>query len=196
MLCSPPFSLFRESSIDLPVGQSAPWRDQRQLGNEGHAGVPDGHQPACSQPEGGLHLQDSPHAQPWWSYKWKVSNKRWREMNTHSQLSSVHTEGAYICRTWACTLVTAFCILTHTKSCLFKDSLAVPLLSSTLNPSPLRPSPFCCSHRCSLSGEDLNRQWQNPNPELHPTIYHTKSLLQYLAHIQRAPLVWPLINWT
>lgn len=46
------------------------------------------------------------------------------------------------------------------------------------------------SHRCSLSGEDLNRQWQNPNPELHPTIYHTKSLLQYLAHTQRAPLVY------
>ncbi|XP_068616800.1 cytosolic carboxypeptidase 1 [Brachionichthys hirsutus] len=46
------------------------------------------------------------------------------------------------------------------------------------------------NHRCSLSGEDLNRQWQNPNPELHPTIHHTKSLLQYLAHIQRAPLVF------
>ncbi|XP_078141437.1 cytosolic carboxypeptidase 1 isoform X1 [Centroberyx gerrardi] len=46
------------------------------------------------------------------------------------------------------------------------------------------------NHRCSLSGEDLNRQWQSPNLELHPTIYHTKSLLQYLAHIQRAPLVF------
>uniref|UniRef100_A0A7N8XPQ2 Cytosolic carboxypeptidase 1 n=1 Tax=Mastacembelus armatus TaxID=205130 RepID=A0A7N8XPQ2_9TELE len=46
------------------------------------------------------------------------------------------------------------------------------------------------NHRCSLSGEDLNRQWQSPNPELHPTIFHTKSLLQYLAHIQRAPLVF------
>nr|XP_057928088.1 cytosolic carboxypeptidase 1 isoform X2 [Doryrhamphus excisus] len=46
------------------------------------------------------------------------------------------------------------------------------------------------NHRCSLSGEDLNRQWQNPNAELHPTIYHTKSLLQYLAHTQRAPLVF------
>ncbi|XP_076010306.1 cytosolic carboxypeptidase 1 isoform X2 [Genypterus blacodes] len=44
--------------------------------------------------------------------------------------------------------------------------------------------------RCSLSGEDLNRQWQYPNPDLHPTIYHTKSLLQYLAHIQRAPLIF------
>lgn len=53
-------------------------------------------------------------------------------------------------------------------------------------------SHFCVSHRCSLSGEDLNRQWQNPSPELHPTIYHTKSLLQYLAVIQRAPLVWLL----
>ncbi|XP_029017014.1 cytosolic carboxypeptidase 1 isoform X2 [Betta splendens] len=46
------------------------------------------------------------------------------------------------------------------------------------------------NHRCSLSGEDLNRQWQNPNPELHPTIYHTKGLLQYLAQSQRAPLVF------
>ncbi|XP_023199062.1 cytosolic carboxypeptidase 1 isoform X2 [Xiphophorus maculatus] len=46
------------------------------------------------------------------------------------------------------------------------------------------------NHRCSLSGEDLNRQWQNPDPELHPTIYHTKGLLQYLAYIQRAPLVF------
>lgn len=74
--------------------------------------------------------------------------------------------------------------------------LDVALLSSTPYASCPLPSPSRSSHRCSLSGEDLNRQWQNPNPELHPTIYHTKSLLQYLAHIQRAPLVWPLINWT
>ncbi|XP_067886154.1 cytosolic carboxypeptidase 1 isoform X4 [Heterodontus francisci] len=46
------------------------------------------------------------------------------------------------------------------------------------------------SHRCSLSGEDLNRQWLTPNPELHPTIYHTKGLLQYLASIQRTPMVF------
>lgn len=45
------------------------------------------------------------------------------------------------------------------------------------------------SHRCSLSGEDLNRQWQNPNPDLHPTIYHAKGLLQYMATIKRLPLV-------
>ncbi|MCJ8735307.1 hypothetical protein PDJAM_G00245330 [Pangasius djambal] len=46
------------------------------------------------------------------------------------------------------------------------------------------------NHRCSLSGEDLNRQWQNPSAELHPTIHHTKSLLQYLSAIGRAPLVF------
>uniref|UniRef100_A0AAY4BN15 Peptidase M14 domain-containing protein n=1 Tax=Denticeps clupeoides TaxID=299321 RepID=A0AAY4BN15_9TELE len=46
------------------------------------------------------------------------------------------------------------------------------------------------SHRCSLSGEDLNRQWQNPSRDLHPTIYHTKGLLQYLSAQQRAPLVF------
>ncbi|XP_054042786.1 cytosolic carboxypeptidase 1 isoform X1 [Rissa tridactyla] len=46
------------------------------------------------------------------------------------------------------------------------------------------------NHRCSLSGEDLNRQWQNPNPDLHPTIYHAKGLLQYLAAIKRLPVVY------
>ncbi|XP_006517402.1 cytosolic carboxypeptidase 1 isoform X2 [Mus musculus] len=46
------------------------------------------------------------------------------------------------------------------------------------------------NHRCSLSGEDLNRQWQSPNPELHPTIYHAKGLLQYLAAVKRLPLVY------
>lgn len=46
------------------------------------------------------------------------------------------------------------------------------------------------NHRCSLSGEDLNRQWQNPIPDLHPTIYHAKGLLQYLAAIKRLPLVY------
>ncbi|CAH2294247.1 cytosolic carboxypeptidase 1 isoform X1 [Pelobates cultripes] len=46
------------------------------------------------------------------------------------------------------------------------------------------------NHRCSLSGEDLNRQWQNPNVDLHPTIYHTKGLLQYLAAIRHVPLVY------
>ncbi|XP_022526344.1 cytosolic carboxypeptidase 1 isoform X1 [Astyanax mexicanus] len=46
------------------------------------------------------------------------------------------------------------------------------------------------NHRCSLSGEDLNRQWLNPSAELHPTIYYAKSLLQYLTAIGRTPLVF------
>ncbi|TRY99459.1 hypothetical protein DNTS_022999 [Danionella cerebrum] len=46
------------------------------------------------------------------------------------------------------------------------------------------------NHRCSLSGEDLNRQWQNPNADLHPTIFHAKSLLQYLRATGRTPLVF------
>lgn len=44
-------------------------------------------------------------------------------------------------------------------------------------------------HRCSLVGQDLNRQWSFPDPDLHPTIYHTKALLLYLAHMRRTPLV-------
>ena len=45
------------------------------------------------------------------------------------------------------------------------------------------------SHRCSLTGEDLNRCWLLPCPKLHPTIYHTKGLLQFLAMINKPPLV-------
>ncbi|XP_060708839.1 cytosolic carboxypeptidase 4 [Hemiscyllium ocellatum] len=45
-------------------------------------------------------------------------------------------------------------------------------------------------HRCSLSGEDLNRQWSDPKPDLHPTIYHTKGLLSYMRSIGKTPLVY------
>uniref|UniRef100_A0A8D0ELX7 ATP/GTP binding protein like 1 n=1 Tax=Strix occidentalis caurina TaxID=311401 RepID=A0A8D0ELX7_STROC len=46
------------------------------------------------------------------------------------------------------------------------------------------------NHRCSLSGDDLNRQWLAPTSRLHPTIYHAKGLLYYLRSIGRAPLVF------
>ncbi|KAM6119333.1 LOW QUALITY PROTEIN: cytosolic carboxypeptidase 4 [Pterocles gutturalis] len=46
------------------------------------------------------------------------------------------------------------------------------------------------NHRCSLSGDDLNRQWLTPSSLLHPTIYHAKGLLYYLRSIGRAPLVF------
>eukprot|EP00606_Chrysophyceae_sp_TOSAG23-5_P000729 GSChrysophyteH2.ASY1.ANO1.1184.1 assembled CDS len=34
------------------------------------------------------------------------------------------------------------------------------------------------NYRCSLSGQDLNRQWSTPCKDLHPTIYHTKRLIR------------------
>ena len=37
---------------------------------------------------------------------------------------------------------------------------------------------FVGNNRCSLSGVDLNRQWQHPHRAVHPTIYHLKTLLR------------------
>ena len=34
------------------------------------------------------------------------------------------------------------------------------------------------NYRCSLSGNDLNRQWSTPSKEIHPTIWHTKQLIK------------------
>ncbi|KAJ8343839.1 hypothetical protein SKAU_G00311680 [Synaphobranchus kaupii] len=46
------------------------------------------------------------------------------------------------------------------------------------------------THRCSLNGEDLNRQWIGPDPALSPTIFHSKGLLYYLQSIRHTPLVF------
>uniref|UniRef100_A0A8C8HRD3 tubulin-glutamate carboxypeptidase n=1 Tax=Oncorhynchus tshawytscha TaxID=74940 RepID=A0A8C8HRD3_ONCTS len=46
------------------------------------------------------------------------------------------------------------------------------------------------THRCSLNGEDLNRQWMKPDPVLSPTIYHAKGFLYYLNSIGKTPLVF------
>nr|XP_060473429.1 cytosolic carboxypeptidase 4 [Panthera onca] len=46
------------------------------------------------------------------------------------------------------------------------------------------------NHRCSLKGEDLNRQWLSPSAHLQPTIYHAKGLLYYLSSIGRSPKVF------
>ncbi|XP_033749645.1 LOW QUALITY PROTEIN: cytosolic carboxypeptidase 1-like [Pecten maximus] len=46
------------------------------------------------------------------------------------------------------------------------------------------------NHRCSVAAEDLNRRWDNPCPRLHPTIYHTKGMLQYMQMISKIPLVY------
>ena len=41
------------------------------------------------------------------------------------------------------------------------------------------------SYRCGLAGCDLNRQWDRPSATLHPTIYHTRRMLQQLADVGR-----------
>ncbi|XP_075248917.1 cytosolic carboxypeptidase 1-like isoform X4 [Convolutriloba macropyga] len=46
------------------------------------------------------------------------------------------------------------------------------------------------NYRSSLTGQDLNRVWLNPSPELHPTIYHTKGLLHYLSITGRKPFIY------
>lgn len=46
------------------------------------------------------------------------------------------------------------------------------------------------SSRCSLAGQDLNRQWLTPSAALHPSVYHLKSLLLYLCSVGKAPLVY------
>ena len=42
--------------------------------------------------------------------------------------------------------------------------------------------------RCNLLGFDLNRQWHDPSPHIHPTIYHTKALIKQLIRFGRQPL--------
>ena len=39
------------------------------------------------------------------------------------------------------------------------------------------------NHRCGLTGEDLNRRWQDPNQQLHPVIYHSKGLMSYIRQV-------------
>ncbi|PIO60376.1 hypothetical protein TELCIR_18127 [Teladorsagia circumcincta] len=43
------------------------------------------------------------------------------------------------------------------------------------------------SHRCSLSGVDLNRVWDKPSRHMHPEIYHTKAVIQYMCDVLKTP---------
>ncbi|KAK7595021.1 hypothetical protein V9T40_001454 [Parthenolecanium corni] len=46
-------------------------------------------------------------------------------------------------------------------------------------------------HRCGLTDEDLNRKWSHPDRQLHPSIYHTKGLLEYCTRIlRRTPFIF------
>ena len=53
----------------------------------------------------------------------------------------------------------------------------------------LEPVYFFESHRCSLAGNDLNRQWKYPSATLSPTIYWTKMLWQHLIKSGKQVLV-------
>jgi hypothetical protein len=47
------------------------------------------------------------------------------------------------------------------------------------------------SHRCGLAGVDLNRVWDFPNQLLHPSIYHSKGLIQYIVDVlHKKPFVF------
>ncbi|CAI5439555.1 unnamed protein product [Caenorhabditis angaria] len=47
------------------------------------------------------------------------------------------------------------------------------------------------SHRCSLAGIDLNRVWDRPNDLLHPEVYHTKAIVQFLCdNLNKRPLAF------
>lgn len=68
------FALFcRQPSLRVPHSPSSPWREQFQLGDEGHPGVPGEHWSHCWAPEEMFHLQDCAHAQSWWGHQWQVS---------------------------------------------------------------------------------------------------------------------------
>ncbi|KAL5965631.1 Cytosolic carboxypeptidase 1 [Taenia solium] len=61
----------------------------------------------------------------------------------------------------------------------------------SLNPDGV----ICGNHRCSMAAKDLNRQWLNPSPSLHPTIFHTKCLINLLAEVGSAPYVGPFTDF-
>lgn len=39
------------------------------------------------------------------------------------------------------------------------------------------------NYRTNLSGSDLNRRWNCPDPVLHPTIYYTKEMILKLKKV-------------
>ncbi|CAH0727450.1 unnamed protein product, partial [Brenthis ino] len=68
-----------------------------------------------------------------------------------------------------------------------------PLMMSFVEPLVIGQSLNVQSsgHRCGLTNEDLNRRWSKPSPVLHPSIYHTKGLIEYLVRVwKKPPLVY------
>lgn len=43
---------------------------------------------------------------------------------------------------------------------------------------------------CRTAGCDLNRKWRTPHPDLHPTVFRTKMLFEYLKHQGITPALY------
>lgn len=39
------------------------------------------------------------------------------------------------------------------------------------------------NYRCSLAGQDLNRQWRNPGKHLFPELFYTKAVLVFVLSL-------------
>jgi hypothetical protein len=46
------------------------------------------------------------------------------------------------------------------------------------------------NYRCNLTGNDLNRQWNNPDKDKYPTIYYTKKLILSIANSSSTILLY------
>ena len=68
------------------------------------------------------------------------------------------------------------------QTCIFK---IIPML----NPDGVING----SHRCSMAGVDLNRQWKDPCRIFSPTIFWAKLLLKFLVKLNRIPMVLELV---
>nr|KAJ3421899.1 Cytosolic carboxypeptidase 1 [Polyrhizophydium stewartii] len=66
------------------------------------------------------------------------------------------------------------------RRCIFK---IVPML----NPDGVVNG----SHRCSLAGVDLNRQWKTPSRITTPTVFWTKLLWRFIIGLGNRPLIFP-----
>eukprot|EP00347_Sterkiella_histriomuscorum_P013611 403364056 len=68
-----------------------------------------------------------------------------------------------------------------TKKCTYanRDKIRRALLCKTLAVPMLNPDGVIVgNYRCSLSGQDLNRQWISPNPRSHPEIHGVKQMMR------------------
>ncbi|KAG1659460.1 hypothetical protein FOA52_007930 [Chlamydomonas sp. UWO 241] len=76
-----------------------------------------------------------------------------------------------------------FLVSSHPTATALRASFVFKLVPM-LNPDGVANG----SYRCSMSGQDLNRTWDRPLKWVHPTIYHTKKVLQQLAAAGRLAL--------